>query len=115
MLVCTLNCFVGYYNMSTQQRFKSLPLVQVARVRIITTTTTTAPQNIQKCSVCLDDDVPRGNISKCAQRKYNLREWMMICENCAQNITNQELFSSITSDVCPFGPGERINENNIFF
>ena len=61
----------------------------------------------QTCNICLEERCKSELSNPTTHQLGNwYKDWMKICKECIKNVnTNQP----------PFGPGESINETNIFF
>ena len=81
-------------------------------------------QKSTQCHICLaDETIPSSNLTKSIKQKFNIREWMMVCTDCAKIIIIEDAIKTIASnfhnnnnnDEPPFGPGPSIDEHSIFF
>ena len=93
-----------------------------------TSTTPTMNRHHQKsttqCHICLVDGTkPSSNLTKSIKEKFNIRDWMMVCTDCAKIIIINDTIKTIAAnfpnnninDEPPFGPGPSIDEHSIFF
>ena len=77
-----------------------------------------------QCQICLVyGKKPSSNLTKSIKEKFNIRDWMMVCTDCAKIIIINDTIKTIATnfpnnninDEPPFGPGPSIDEHSIFF
>ena len=91
-------------------------LLTLAEVAVVTTKASSVKTRKVQSSICLEDNVPRGNLSKETMQKFRIKRWMMVCKGCVAEITREDFVNTEKGkgfDPIPFGPGESIDESSI--
>ena len=105
--------------MSNNERGKpKTALLTLAEVAVVTTKASSVKTRKAQCSICLEDNVPRGNLSKETMQKFRIKRWMMVCKGCVAEITREDFINTEKGkgfDPIPFRHGESIDESSIFF
>ena len=78
-----------------------------------------------QCQICLVYGKKQSsNLTKSIKEKMNIKDWMVVCTECAKIIIIHDTLKTIAAhfpnnnindDEPPFGPGPSIDEHSIFF